>query len=265
METFIHPMAVVDPNATIEDGVHIGPFCSVGPWAVLRTGVKLVSHVSIAGRIDIGARTLVYPFASLGHPPQDLKYDGEASETIIGPECTIREYVTIQPGTKGDRMRTTVGERCLLMVGVHIAHDCVVGNNVIMANQATLGGHVVIEDNVIVGGLSAVQQFVRIGKHAIIGGMSGVEKDVLPYAMIMGERAHLSGLNVVGLRRHQFSNQAIQRIQDTYHLIFSEEGTLAERMEKIKAMLANEPSPECDDLLRFIALSKKSLCTPKKK
>lgn len=264
MEKFIHPTAVVEPGATLANGVYIGPFCSVGEHVVLGEGVRLVSHVSLSGRLTIGDRTVVYPFASLGHPPQDLKYDGEESETLIGSDCTIREYVTIQPGTKGDRMRTTVGNQCLLMVGVHIAHDCEVGDNVIMANQATLGGHVVVEDNVIIGGLSAVQQFVRIGRHAIVGGMSGVEKDVLPFAMIMGERAHLSGLNIVGLRRHQFSNQAIQRLQDAYHTIFDTNGVLAERIEKIKGELSANPSPECDELLRFIALSKKSLCTPKK-
>lgn len=264
METVIHATAVVDPGATIEPGVVVGPFCVVGPDAVLRKGVRLVSHVCVAGRTTIGERTVVYPFASLGQPPQDLKYDGEQSEVTIGEDCSIREYVTIHPGTKGDHMLTAVGNRCLLMVGVHIAHDCLVGNNVIMANQATLGGHVVVEDHVIIGGLSAVQQFVRIGKHAIIGGMSGVEKDVLPFAMIIGERAHLNGLNIVGLRRHQFSNQAIQRLQDAFHAIFENKGTFAERLESLKRSLEKNPSPECDDLLRFIALSQKSLCAPKK-
>lgn len=263
MSYFIHPTAVVAPNAKLAEGVHVGPFCYVGPHVVLHSDVKLVSHISLDGRIEIGARTTVYPFASLGHPPQDLKYDGEESETIIGEDCRIREYVTIQPGTKGDRMRTVVGNHCLLMVGSHIAHDCIVGNNVIMANQATLGGHVVVEDNVIIGGLSAVQQFVSIGAHAIIGGMSGVEKDVLPYGMVIGERAHLSGLNIVGLRRHEFSNATIQRIQDAFHLIFSDEGTLTERTEKLKLDLEKNPSPECSELLRFIAMSKRSLCAPK--
>lgn len=259
----IHPSSFVSSSAVIEDGVEIGPFCSVGDSVTLRKGVRLVSHVSVDGIIEIGEGTIVYPFASLGHPPQDLKYSGETSRTVIGRECVIREHVTIQPGTKGDRMETVIGNNCLLMVGSHVAHDCVVGNRVIMANNATLSGHVTLEDHVILGGLSAVHQFVRIGAYAMIGGMSGVEKDVLPYGLVKGERAYLSGLNVVGLKRNNFSYQDIQRLQASFDLIFDREGTLAERVEKLKTLQAAEPDENCKALIDFISASKKSLCSPK--
>jgi UDP-N-acetylglucosamine acyltransferase len=232
MTSFIHPSAIVDPVAQIGQGVHIGPFCVVGPDVVLGDHVRLISHVAVDGRTRIGSGTVVYPFASLGHPPQDLKYKGEPSELIIGSNNKIREQVTMNPGTEGGGMVTRVGNGGLFMVGVHIGHDCIVGDNVIFANNATLGGHVEVGDHAVLGGLSAVHQWVRIGAHAMIGGMSGVEADVIPYGLVKGERAFLAGLNLVGLERRGFSREQINVLRNGFKRIFSaSEGTMAERME----------------------------------
>ncbi|MBM3557877.1 MAG: acyl-ACP--UDP-N-acetylglucosamine O-acyltransferase, partial [Alphaproteobacteria bacterium] len=187
----IHPTAVIENGAKIAEGVEIGPFCHVGARVELGPQVKLKSHVVVAGRTRIGAGTVVFPFASIGHQPQDLKYAGEDSELVVGARCLIREHVTMNPGTKGGGMLTQVGDDCLFMAGAHVAHDCRIGNHVILVNHATLGGHVTIQDYAILGGLSAVHQFARIGKHAMVGGMTGVENDVIPYGSVIGNRAHL--------------------------------------------------------------------------
>ncbi|MQP67648.1 acyl-ACP--UDP-N-acetylglucosamine O-acyltransferase [Niveispirillum sp. SYP-B3756] len=232
MTSFIHPSAIVDSAAQIGNDVHIGPFCVVGPDVVLGDHVRLVSHVAVDGRTRIGSGTVVYPFASLGHPPQDLKYKGEPSELIIGSNNKIREQVTMNPGTEGGGMVTRVGSGGLFMVGVHIGHDCIVGDNVIFANNATLGGHVEVGDYAVLGGLSAVHQWVRIGAHAMIGGMSGVEADVIPYGLVKGERAFLAGLNLVGLERRGFNREQIGALRNGFKRIFTAgEGTMAERME----------------------------------
>lgn len=232
MSSNIHPSSIIDPAARIGEGVTIGPFCVVGSDVVLGDNVRLVSHVSVEGRTRIGSGTVVYPFASLGHPPQDLKYKGEPSELIIGSNNRIREQVTMNPGTEGGGMVTRVGDGGLFMVGVHIGHDCIVGNNVIFANNATLGGHVEVGDHAVLGGLSAVHQWVRIGAHAMIGGMSGVEADVIPYGLVKGERAFLAGLNLVGLERRGFSREQIGALRSGFKRIFATaEGTMAERME----------------------------------
>ncbi|WP_029014744.1 acyl-ACP--UDP-N-acetylglucosamine O-acyltransferase [Niveispirillum irakense] len=232
MSSNIHPSSIIDPAARIGEGVTIGPFCVVGPDVVLGDNVRLVSHVSVEGRTRIGSGTVVYPFASLGHPPQDLKYKGEPSELIIGSNNRIREQVTMNPGTEGGGMVTRVGDGGLFMVGVHIGHDCIVGNNVIFANNATLGGHVEVGDHAVLGGLSAVHQWVRIGAHAMIGGMSGVEADVIPYGLVKGERAFLAGLNLVGLERRGFSREQIGALRNGFKRIFTTaDGTMAERME----------------------------------
>ncbi len=194
----IHATAIVEPGAKLADDVRIGPYCVIGAEVELAEQVELVSHVVIAGRTRIGAGTKIYSFASLGGPPQDLKYKGEPSALIIGAKNVIREQVTMNPGTAGGGMVTRVGNNGLFMVGAHVAHDCKLGNNVIMANNATLGGHVEVGDHAILGGLCAVHQFVRIGPHAMIGGMSGVEHDVIPYGLVKGDRARLSGLNYGG-------------------------------------------------------------------
>ncbi|MGE5270593.1 MAG: acyl-ACP--UDP-N-acetylglucosamine O-acyltransferase, partial [Thiohalocapsa sp.] len=206
----IHPTAVVDAGARLADDVVIGPYCVIGAQVSLLAGVALKSHVVIDGRTTIGARTRIFPFASIGHETQDLKYKGEPSTLEIGHDNTIREHVTINPGTEGGGMVTCVGSHCLLMVGAHVAHDCQIGDHVILVNNATLGGHVVVEDYAILGGLSAVHQFVRIGRHAMIGGMSGVERDVIPYGLVMGDRARLTGINLIGMQRRGFSREAIQ-------------------------------------------------------
>lgn len=258
----IHPSSIIDPKAQIGKDVEIGPFCCVGPNVTLGNHVRLVSHVYLSGHTHIDNHTVVHPFASIGCPPQDLKFKGETSNIYIGEYCSIREHVTIHPGTEGDKLLTSIGDHCLIMVGAHIAHDCIIGSHVVMANQATLGGHVHIDDHVIIGGLSAVQQFVHIGMHTIIGGMSGVEKDVLPYAMVVGERAHLNGLNIVGLKRHHFERNTIERLQKVYNTLFSEEDTLLSRIEHIKQENKSNPVPEVDIIIQFLENSRRGLCAP---
>ncbi len=260
----IHPTALIEEGATLGARVRVGPYCHIGPNVVLEEDVRLISHVSLAGDISIGARTVIYPFASLGHPPQDLKYKGEPSKTVIGHDVTIREYVTIQRGTEGDKMLTQVGNHCLLMVGSHVAHDCIVGDHAILANNATLGGHVQVGNYVIIGGLSAIQQFVRIGDHAIIGGMSGVEKDVIPFAMVVGERAHLHGLNLVGLKRRGFSSNTIHELIDVYRELFEDTTDIPLLDRVTKATQEFQSNETVRSLLDFIqADSKRPLCMPK--
>jgi len=230
MSRAVHPSAIVETGAELGAGVRIGPFCHVGPRVVLEDGVELVSHVVVAGITRVGARTKIYPFASIGHSPQDLKYKGEESRLEIGADNIVREYVTMNPGTEGGGMLTRVGDNGLFMASAHIAHDCKLGDHVIMANNATLAGHIAIGDYAFLGGLSAVHQFVRIGAHAMIGGLTGVERDVIPYGMVVGDRARLTGLNVVGLQRRGFSRDEIQSLRTAYQMIFGEDqGTLADR------------------------------------
>lgn len=262
MTVTVHSSAVVDPAARLGDGVQVGPFCCVGPDVELGDGVRLVSHVVVDGRTRIGAGTVVYPFAVLGTPPQDLKYRGETSELVIGKNNRIREHVTMNPGTEGGGMLTRVGDNGLFMVGSHVAHDCLIGSNVILANNATLAGHVLVGDYAILGGLSAVHQFVRIGHHAMIGGMSGVENDVIPYGLVMGERARLSGLNLVGLERRGFRRDAIQALRSAYRMLFGPEGTLAERVDEVESSFIGNGA--VGDIVAFIrAKSSRALCQPR--
>lgn len=232
MTTQIHPTAVVEKGAQLGAGVKIGPYCVVGPHVKLGDRVELKSHVVVDGHTAIGEETIVWPFASLGSAPQDLKFKGEASQLVIGKKNKIREHVTMNPGTETGGMKTTVGDNCLFMMSSHVAHDCIVGNNVILANNATLAGHVEVGDFVIIGGLAAVHQFVRIGPFAMIGGMSGVEHDVIPYGLVKGERAHLAGLNYVGLERRGFTKDQIQALMKAFRQLFEGGGTLSERVEK---------------------------------
>ncbi len=258
----IHPTAIVDSGARLGDGVAIGAFSCVGPEVRLGDGVTLMSHVIVAGRTLVGDKTRIFPFASIGHRPQDLKYAGEPSRLAVGANNVIREYVTMNPGTAGGEMLTKVGDHCLFMVGTHVAHDCRVGDHVIMANNATLGGHVEVGDYAILGGLSAVHQYVRIGRHAMIGGMSGVEHDVIPYGSAMGDRAHLSGLNTVGLKRRGFSREDIHALRTAYRLLFAEEGTMAERLEDVTAMFNHHRSVM--EIVNFIQSdSSRAVCQPK--
>lgn len=209
----IHKLAIVSEKAKLADDVEIGPFCIIGDDVEIGSGTVLKSHIVVEGKTKIGKNNKFFPFSTIGVVPQDLKFAGEDSEVIIGDNNTIREHVTIHLGTKDDAMKTVIGNNCLLMVGVHIAHDCVVGNRVILANNATLAGHVVIEDDVVIGGLSAIHQFCRVGKGAMIGGMSGVEGDVIPNGLVMGERAKLAGLNLVGMKRRGLSKDDINAMR----------------------------------------------------
>ncbi len=260
----LHPSAVVAPEATLADSVKVGPFCVVGANVELADGVVLHSHVVVEGHTRIGARTQIFPFASIGHQPQDLKFGGEKTTVTIGEDTIIREQVTINPGTKGGRSETTVGNSCMLMVGAHVAHDCVVGDRVILVNNATLGGHVVIGQNTIVGGLAAIHQFVRVGRDVMIGGMSGVENDVIPYGMVMGERASLSGLNLVGMKRRGHERGDILALQEAYKKLFQEEGNFADRLEELQGQ--DSDAATVRDVLGFIqGESSRGLLHPKKK
>lgn len=261
MTTTIHPTAIVESSVQLGENVYIGPFCHLSGDVQLADRVKLMSHVVVAGRTFIGEGSEVYPFASLGHRPQDLKYHGEASTLIIGARNMIREYVTMQPGTEGGGMKTVVGDDGLFMAGSHVAHDCFIGNHVILANNATLAGHVIVEDYVIIGGLSAVLQFVRIGRHAIVGGMSGVAHDVLPFAAVKGEQAFLSGLNLIGLRRRGMQREDIYSLKKAYELLFTDVGTLEERVNRLAEQAQSE---YIEDLVRFLrGNAKHSLMAPK--
>ncbi|MEK9671600.1 MAG: acyl-ACP--UDP-N-acetylglucosamine O-acyltransferase [Rhodospirillaceae bacterium] len=259
--TDIHSTAVVEDGAELGAGVKIGPYCCVGAHATLGDGVELISHVVVAGHTSIGANTRVFPFASLGHQPQDLKFRGEVSSLAVGANNVIREHVTMNPGTEGGGLRTNVGNNCLFMVGAHVAHDCQVADHVILVNNATLAGHVEIEDFAIVGGLSAVHQFVRIGRHAMIGGMTGVTQDVIPYGSVTGNRAKLEGLNLVGLKRRNFDRETIHSLRQAYRLIFAQEGTMAERLTDVADLFGdNQPVMEIVEFIR--SDSSRSICQP---
>jgi len=231
VQTIIHPTAVVSPRAVIGQGVHVGPYCTIGDNVVLQDDVELLSHVAISGRTEIGLRTRVFPFASIGFEPQDLKYHGEPSTLKIGADCTIREHVTISPGTEGGGMETRIGDHCLLMIGVHIAHDCLLGDHVVLSNNAGLAGHCKVGDYVILSGHAGVTQRVQIGDHAFVGGMTKVENDIIPFGMAIGNPGHLAGLNLVGLKRRGFDRESIHKLRAAYRMIFSNEGTLRERVE----------------------------------
>ncbi len=264
MTDSIHSSAVIEEGAEIGANVSIGPFCYVGANVKLADNVTLKSHVHLDGHTSIGEGTTIYPFASIGSAPQDLKYHGEPSELIIGKNNTIREHVTMNPGTESGGMKTIVGDNNLFMMATHVAHDCVVGNNVIMANNATLGGHVHVGDYVLLGGLCAVHQFVRIGAFAVIGGMTGVENDVIPYGRVKGERGYLDGLNLIGLERRGFDKGQIRMMQKVFKELFSAEGTFDQRLEKV----ANDYA-EDDTIMDIVRFAKEKtrfpLCQPARK
>jgi len=257
----IHPSSIVAKTATVGNDVSIGPFCVVGPQVTLGDGVKLVSHVSVDGITTVGSGTQIFPFASIGHQPQDLKFGGEESQLIIGSNNVIREHVTMNPGTSGGGLITRVGNGCLFMIGAHVAHDCIIHDNAILVNNATLAGHVEVGEWAIIGGLSAVHQFVRIGRHAMVGGMTGVENDVIPYGSVIGNRARLSGLNIVGLKRRNFNRDQIHDIRKAYRLIFAQEGTMTERLDDVAEDFSlNEPVMEIVNFIR--TESSRSICQP---
>jgi UDP-N-acetylglucosamine acyltransferase len=257
----IHSTAIVEDGARIADGVRIGPFCHVGRDVVLGEGVELVSHVAVAGRTSVGARTRIFPFASIGHQPQDLKYHGEPSTLTIGTDCLIREGVTMNPGTEGGGMETIVGDRCTFLANSHVGHDCRVGNNVVCSNNVMLAGHLTVGDYAGIGGGAAVIQFTRVGAHSFLGGMSGLENDLIPYGMAFGNRAHLSGLNIVGLQRRGFSREDIHQLRRAYRLLFADEGTLVERAEDVEKEFKDHPIVA--EILAFIRVrGKRGLCVP---
>lgn len=257
----IHPSAIVSSDAELED-VYVGPFCQVDANVRLGVGCRLESHVVVTGRTSLGAGCRVFPFASLGHRPQDLKYRGEESELIIGSNNQIREHVTMHPGTAHGGGTTRIGNDGLFMVGVHIAHDCQVGNGVIMANNATLAGHVELADYAFLGGLSAVHQFVRIGRQAMIGGLAGVEADVIPYGMVLGNRAYLNGLNIIGMKRRGVDRDGIQNLRNAYRALFMMDGTFAERMIEVAEQY--KADPRVIEIIDFIRSGdNRSICLPK--
>jgi UDP-N-acetylglucosamine acyltransferase len=262
MSAAIHPTAIIETGATLGADVRVGAYCVIGSEVTLGDGVILHSHVCIAGRTSIGARTVVYPFASLGYAPQDLKYHGEPSTLEIGTDNVIREHVTMNTGTEGGGMLTRVGNGGLFMVGVHVAHDCIIGDGVIMANNATLAGHVRVGDAAVIGGLAAVHQFVRIGAHAMIGGLSAVEHDVIPFGSVMGERAHLSGLNLVGMKRRGFSRDSIHAMRALYREMFeaTENGTLQERASALRVTTEDAEALHIIDFV--LENSKRSVLVP---
>jgi len=256
----IHKSAIVDVKAKIASSAKIGPYCVIGPNVEIGENATIHSHVNISGNTTIGKNNKIYPFASIGNDPQDLKYNGEETKLIIGDNNKIREYVTINPGTEGGGGLTKIGNNCLFMISSHIAHDCYVGNNVIIANNVPLGGHVVIEDNVVIGGNSAVQQFTRVGKMAMIGGMTGVLYDVIPYGLSTGNRNTLQGLNLIGLRRAKFNNKEILGLTDAYKEIFATKN-LSENISKLNG--AFKENPLVKNVIEFITKDKKrSICTP---
>ena len=256
----INKLAIIDPKAKISPNVKIGPYSIIGANVQIGEGSEIQSHVSIVGNTIIGNNNKIYPFASIGNDPQDLKFDGEETKLEIGDNNKIREYVTINPGTKGGGGLTKIGNNCLFMVSSHIAHDCLVGNNVILANNVPLGGHAEIQDNVIIGGNSAVQQFTRVGRSAMIGGMCGVVRDIIPYGIAHGNRSVLQGLNLIGLRRKNFPNKEIMTLSEAYKEIFKDENLTRNLTNLDKDYRKNELVLE---VVNFLEKDKKRpICTP---
>lgn len=262
MSARIHPTAIVDKSAEIAAGAEIGPYCILGPNVKLADGVRLVAHVFIERETEIGVDTVVHPYAVLGQPAQDTSYKGEPTRLVIGARNTIREHVSMHRGTVRGRGCTTVGDDGYYMAQSHVAHDCIVGNGVIFAQGATLGGHVQVGDSVIMGGLSAMHQYGRIGKHAFVGGLAAVVADVIPYGSVFGNHATLAGLNVIGLKRRGFSREAVHDLRAAYRLLFAEEGTFQERLEDVAENYAHEPLVQ--EIISFIrAEAQRPLCMPK--
>ena len=256
----IHNTSIIDKNAKIGNNVEIGPYCVIGPNVKIADNNKLHSHVNITGNTTIGEGNTFYPFCSIGNDPQDLKFSGENTELTIGNGNKIREYVTMNPGTAGGGKKTIVGNNCLFMVSSHVAHDCIVGDNVILANNVPLGGHAIIEDGVIIGGNSAVQQFTRIGRGAMIGGMCGVVRDVIPYGIALGNRSVLQGLNLIGLRRKNIDNKDIMKLSEAYKKIFKNENFLKNIDELDESFMKVTMVKE---VVNFLTKDKKRpICTP---
>ena len=256
----IHTSSVIDKKARIGKNVKIGPFCFIGPGVEISEDVELISNVHIEGNTKVGKGTKIFPFASIGTQPQDLKFKGENNSLEIGEKNTIREYVTINPGTEGGGGKTTIGNNCLFMISSHVAHDCSVGNDVVIANNVPLGGHVTIEDSVVIGGNSAVQQFTRIGRLAMIGGMTGVLKDVIPFGLSFGNRNYLRGINLIGLKRKKYENKKIMELDAAFKKIFFSKN-LHENLNKINGEYKENDLVK--EVINFISKDKKRpICTP---
>ena len=258
----IHPTAIIADGAEIGEGVSIGPYAIIGSDVVLGDGVKVQSHALVEGHTRIGSGTSIFPFAAIGGPPQDTSYDEEPTRVEIGRNCIVREHVTVNRGTARGRGETRIGDRCFLMIGAHVAHDCVVREEVVMVNGANLGGHVEVGEHAIIGGLSAVQQRCRVGAHAFIGGVSGVNADVIPFVSAIGERAVIGGLNIVGLKRRGFSRPTIHALRAAYKAVFEGGGSRSERIERVAEQYADVP--EVIMIVDFIRESgDRPLCMPR--
>ena len=242
--TRIHPSAVVESGASLGEGVEIGPFCHVGPRVSLGESVKLLSHVVVAGDTAVGARTRIFPFASIGLEPQDLKYRGEPTRLRIGADCTIREGVTMNPGTEGGGAETIIGDDCVFLANCHVAHDCRLGRGVLLSNNVMLAGHCRIDDYAILSGGAAVHQFVRIGAYAFLGGLTGVGEDLIPFGLAIGNRGWLAGINVVGMKRRGFSQSDIHSVRRAYKQMFSGAGTLKARIEQVAHEFADDAATQ---------------------
>lgn len=256
----IDPTARVAPEARIADDAEIGPFCTVGRDVEIGAGVRLMSHVVVAGVTAIGAATVVHPFASLGGPPQSGRYRGGPTRLIIGARCQIREGVTVNTGTEDDRALTSVGDDCFLMANSHVAHDCDIGNHVVFANNAVIGGHCQVGDYVFLGGQCAVHQFVRIGECAMIAGFSAVREDVIPYGYVLYPVARLAGLNVVGMKRRGFTRSNLHALRAAYQALFEHEGNFADRVEAVAA--EHGASPGVDKIVAFLRAAKRPVMMP---
>ena len=260
--TDVHPTAIVEKGFQAGKGVRIGPFCIVGPNVVLGDNVELRSHVIVTGRTTIGSNTVIFPFATIGEAPQDMSYRDEPTELAIGENCTIHEYATVHRGTVRGKGRTTIGNNCFLMVSAHVAHDCVVGDHVVLTNCATLGGHVEVGEYAILGGLSAVQQRCRVGAHSFIGGLTAATADVIPFGMVVGHRAELHGLNIVGLKRRGFDRASIHALRGAYRVIFFGNGAREGRLAEAERQFPNIPAVQT--LIDFIRTSGTNpLCLPR--
>jgi UDP-N-acetylglucosamine acyltransferase len=257
----IDSTARVADGARLADDVEVGPYCVIGSQVELRSGVRLLSHVNLAGITVIGERTEIYPFASLGTPPQSFGYGGEPTQLVIGPDCCIRESVTMNTGTAQGGGVTEVGARGYFMPYCHVAHDCRIGSDVVFANSATLGGHCTIGDHVNIGGLTAVHQFTRIGAHAMISGITGLRGDVIPFGLAAGAFARLSGINVTGMRRRKFPRESIRAVRNAYRVLFFSDGLLAQRLEAVEAQFGNDEAVA--QIVRFVRQgNNRPLCHP---
>jgi UDP-N-acetylglucosamine acyltransferase len=258
MKARIHPTAIIDPKAEIDSNVEVGPFCIVKSKVRISQGTKLLSHVTIEGSAEIGGNCTIYPYTSIGFPPQDLKYKGENTKLIIGSNNIIREYVSIHRASVGGDGITVIGNNNFFMAYVHVAHDCKIGSNVVLANAATLAGHVLIEDSAVVGGLVAIHQYTRIGSYAMVGGFSGIGQDIPPYMIASGARAKLFGPNTIGLKRHGLSDVTINAIKKAYKILFREKRTLKDAIKKVRDEMPG--IKEVNHLLEFIEKNKRGIC-----